>query len=305
MGIGQAHGKVILLGEHTVVHGTPAIALPIAELTVTALARHRGRPAPPRDGMAALAATVDAVVGAALRGCGQAGGIARDDVPTVELGRTVPAGRGLGSSAACATAAVRAVADLYGTPLDRDEVYDLVQRSEHRMHGRASGVDARAVAMDGPIWFAGGAARPLTFAGEATFVVADTGVPSRTREAVARVRAMLDADPRRARRLLSRARTLVTAAADELVSGQLNVLGQHMLDFHDLLCQVGVTTPAVDRLVAAALESGAHGAKLTGGGLGGCVLALAGSPGDAGRLRAALRHAGAGATWTVSCGRAS
>ncbi|SEG99755.1 mevalonate kinase [Nonomuraea solani] len=297
VGVGLAHGKAILLGEHTVVYGTPAIALPMAGLTVSAAARHGTRTAPRDDH---IDATIEAAADAALRRRRAPAGI-----PHVEITCGIPLGRGLGSSAACATAAVRAVADLYDAYRESDALYDLVQHSERQVHGSASGVDARAVAADTPIWFEHGTARPLTFGRPAVFVVADTGVSGATGKAVACVREVLGADPARAERFLARARMLVCAAADAVVSGRLDVLGQRMLIFQDLLGELGVSTPAIDRLVAAALEAGAHGAKLTGGGLGGCVVALTGSADGVERLRAALREAGAVSTWTIAFGAGS
>ncbi|POM23585.1 mevalonate kinase [Actinomadura rubteroloni] len=295
LGIGSAHGKVILVGEHTVVHGTPAIAFPVPGLRVSASVRRHvtgQKGVQPRG--------VETAVAGALRRWNR-------DIEGVDVALHcgVPPGRGLGASAACATAAVRAAADLHRVPLDARTLHELVQEGEHVAHGRASGVDARAVAADTPIWFAGGTARPLAVEMDASLVIADTGVTASTCDAVRRVRTHLAASPADRERTLGRAAVLVEAAADDLAAGDATGLGLRMRDFHELLAALGVSAPAVDRLVAAALAAGAAGAKLTGGGLGGCVLALAAPARDAAGLRAALERAGAVRTWSVPLGAAS
>ncbi|MFG2004906.1 mevalonate kinase [Spirillospora sp. NPDC048911] len=285
VGVGVAHGKAVLLGEHTVVYGTPAIAVPIPALAVSASARVR------RDG-ARTQGKPDLEV-------------AVDDGLEFTLDSAIPSGRGLGSSAACAAAAVRAAADLHGETVDAETLHELVQKSERVAHGRASGVDARAVVARGPIWFEDGDARPLAVGVDAVVVVADTGVPGGTRKAVDRVRARLAADPRSAEETLARAAWLVRGAVDDLAAGRVAALGQRMLDFHDVLAWLGVNTPEIDRLVAAAIEAGALGAKVTGGGLGGCVIALADPRDDAAHLCEAMEQAGAARTWPVELGGAS
>src|SRR5699024_8347300 len=82
-------------------------------------------------------------------------------------------------------------------------------------------------------------------------------------------------------------------------SGDRDTIGARMLEAHDLLGGLGVSSPTLDSLVAAATAAGARGAKLTGGGLGGCVLALADDDESADELADALRAAGAPRTWTT------
>ncbi|WP_245655201.1 mevalonate kinase [Nocardia coubleae] len=304
VGIGRAHAKAILLGEHTVVHGTPAIAFPLPALPVRALAR----PAEPGTGSQVPAdghfrftvgGTDTALSGprVAAEEALRRWGITDTTVEVVvECG--IPLARGLGSSAACAGAAVRAVADLHGLVVESGELYDLVQCGEQVAHGRASGIDASAVLANGPIRFHQGRAEPMPIGLDAALVIADTGVPGSTQHAVAGVRRRLDEDPVRAGSLLERASGLIEAAGDELSAGAAESLGKTMLDFQELLAELGVSTPHIDALVTAALGAGAHGAKLTGAGLGGCVLALT-EPASAPGVSAALRRAGAVRTWTV------
>lgn len=306
-GAGRAHGKAILLGEHTVVHGTPALAFPLPTLEARAVAR-RGGPEVPSgidsragqqfrftagDGSAGSSGAHVAVE-EALRRWGSAG-----EVVEVVLDCEIPPARGLGSSAACAAAAVRAVADLYGRTVGSETLYELVQCGEQFAHGRASGVDASAAVAAGPIRFQAGTARELAVGLDAALVIADTGTAGATQHAVAAVRRKLDADRRAADRLLERAANLIESAAADLAAGHAEPLGKTLLEFQGLLTELGVSTPEIDTLVTAASDAGAYGAKLTGGGFGGCVLALTETGDGAANVRAALRRAGAVRTWIV------
>ncbi|MFC4376061.1 mevalonate kinase [Nocardia halotolerans] len=303
-GFGHAHAKVILMGEHTVVHGAPAIAIPLPTLLARAFARPYRSDIDSRslsDGhFRFVAGSADhqgsgpqIAVEAAMRQWG-----ITESAVEVIVECDIPVARGLGSSAACAGAAVRAVADFYGKVLDPGKLYDFVQCGEQVSHGRASGIDASAVLASAPIWFHQGVARPVYFGVDAALVIADTGVPGRTDHAVAGVRRALDRDPVLAERLIGRASGLVHAAAIDLAAGRAEPLGLAMLDFQELLFELGVSSPEIENLVVAALCAGADGAKLTGAGMGGCVLALA-SIDSAPAVSAALRCAGAVQTWTV------
>ncbi|TQM32892.1 mevalonate kinase [Nocardia bhagyanarayanae] len=306
-GAGRAHGKAILLGEHTVVHGTPALAFPLPTLSVRAVARQaRSQYAHEGDflagqqfrfvaGNGATASSgAHVAVEEALRRWGSVG-----EAVEVVLDCEIPPARGLGSSAACAAAAVRAVADLYGRIVGSDALYELVQCGEQFAHGRASGVDASAAVATGPIRFQAGAARELTVGVDAALVIADTGTAGATQHAVAAVRRKLDADRPAADRLLERAANLIESAAADLSAGHAESLGKTLLEFQSLLAELGVSTPEIDTLVTAASDAGAYGAKLTGGGLGGCVLALTETGDGAASVRAALHRAGAVRTWIV------
>nr|WP_280344792.1 mevalonate kinase [Nocardia abscessus] len=318
VGAGRAHGKAILLGEHTVVHGTPAIAFPLPTLQVHAVAY----PGEAGDSSAARRSAVTdrktlrnnsyqfitgeglpaanpvsgprVAVEEALRRWGLSG-----EIVEVAVDSEIPQARGLGSSAADAAAAVRAVADLYGRTVDPDSLYEFVQCGEQFAHGRASGVDARAALADGPIRFHAGTARPLDVGLDAALVIADTGMPSGTQRAVAEVRGRLERDHESIGQLLERATELVESAHADLAAGRAEPLGRTLLYFQDLLDELGVGDPRIDTLVTAALDAGAFGAKLTGAGLGGCVLALTEPGRGASTVSAALRRAGAVQTWTV------
>ncbi|ROS75760.1 mevalonate kinase [Curtobacterium sp. PhB130] len=308
VGTSSSHGKTILIGEHAVVYGAPALVLPVNDVRVTATVTpisasghghrlestvHTG----PLDlAPAAVMPTVTAVT-ATLRHLGST-----DQHFHVRVDSDVPTARGMGSSAAVAAAVTAAVADALGVTLDVETHHELIQECERVAHGRPSGLDARGVVADVPVWFEGGRIEPVELTGEFVFVVADTGVPGHTREAVAAVREHHDRDPENVDAVVAQIGALARRARGTLVDGDAQALGATMDAAHELLISLDVSSDDLDRLVGAARSADALGAKLTGGGRGGCVLALAADGEHAERIAVALRDAGATATWTTRIG---
>jgi mevalonate kinase len=315
IGFGRAHAKIILIGEHTVLYGLPAIAIPMPSLTIYAVARHTAGskidgslPKQPIDltedfkyrftcSADIPEQSCDSGPATAVRAAMRRWNVGHATVE-VTIRSSIPPARGLGSSAGFAAAAVRAVAHLCGKSLNDRALYDFVQIGERVAHGRASGVDAAGTIALGPIMFENSVIRPITSRLEAALVVADTGIAGDTRYAVSLVRATLKRSRLDAQRLLTTAAAVTESALSALVAGHPASLGRWMTEFHSLLCELGVSTAEIDRLIAVALESGAHGAKLSGSGLGGCVLALT-DPNNAIPMSAALTAAGAVRTWIV------
>lgn len=301
-GVGRAHAKAILLGEHAVVYGAPAIALPVRELVAEAHVTAT-------DGAIQISSelhTGEAVtapvhlrplltaVGASLeRLCPPGVGV------SLRLTSDIPHGRGLGSSAAVAAAVARAIADLSGRQLAPEMLHEIVQEAERVAHGNPSGLDARTVVAPSAIRFKAGVVSQLEIGRALTFVLADSGVPGSTVEAVGGVRTRRLANPLGTDALIEGLAELTEAAKEDLAAGDMSALGARMDRAHSLLGLLGVSTPVLDALVATARRTGALGAKLTGGGLGGCILALAASPAAASELAGRLRTAGAVNTWTT------
>lgn len=302
IGYGTAHAKVILFGEHSVVYGNSAVAVPMFNLQMQARAWRID--APPRfesayysgelrhapDFMAAPRAAIEAVVE-------QVGGSL--DGLAVSLHGSIPIGRGLGSSAAAAGAIVDAVARLHGTELAENDRFALVQVAERVAHGKASGLDAYATTTPHPIRFREGLATVLTNCLNATLIVADTGVYGSTRQAVELVRTLRGRFRRRIDRVIEELGALAELAVSDLAGDRVQELGARMNRAQELLAQLKVSHPAIDRLVGAALKAGAFGAKLTGAGLGGCIVALAHAD-SVDAVTQALREAGAAQIWTLS-----
>lgn len=211
---------------------------------------------------------------------------------------SIPLGRGLGSSAACARAVVLALADLVGRQVSQRTVFDLVQTAENVVHGRASGVDAMTVGASAPLLFQAGAAQELKVGCDGLFVIADSGDVGSTKEAVALLRKGFEQHAGAQERFLRLATELTDEAVRALADGKPEELGSRLTEYHGLLRAAGLSTDRIEAMVGAALSAGSLGAKITGGGLGGCVIALT-QPEQAREVTRQLHEAGAVQTWVV------
>lgn len=301
-GLGAAHGKTILLGEHSVVYGTPAVVLPLLDLQAAASVREASRGLIDSDlytGPISAAPKEMAPVVTAIQDAAERVDVRADRIE-VTLRSTIPFERGLGSSAAVAAAIVRAVANAAGRRLSPAENHELVQRAETVAHGTSSGMDGHAVQSLVPLRFQAGKPTQVKVAGQMTFVIADTGTVGSTAAAVNGVRMLREVHPRRVDRLLDSLGALSDDGVTALATGDGPALGRTMTSAHEHLATLGVSAPALDALVGAAEDAGALGAKLTGSGLGGCALALAPDQESAGNLAAAMTAVGATRVWTTS-----
>lgn len=303
-GIGTAHAKTILIGEHAVVYGAPAIALPVHGLTTRA-ELHPGTAWSLdcdlyRGSVDEASPAVAPVITAWQQAVRRVDGAGRPELTgLLRVSSEIPMQRGLGSSAAVAAAVVDAVAAASGVPLGLPERTELVQQAEMIAHGRASGIDTAAVLSGVPILFEQGAIAPVALGARFDFVVADTGVTGSTATAVAGVRSLREAHPAVVNRLVGRLSELAEGILSCLRQGDVSTLGTAMDEAHRALNDLGVGSDELNRLVDTARRAGALGAKLTGGGLGGCIVALARAE-DVDRLRYELQRAGSHGTWTTT-----
>lgn len=293
---GTAHAKAILVGEHSVVYGRPAVALPLGQLTVTARIRRVDGPASLRNDGASL--PIDrlperfASIGVAARAALDFFGLPGEGVE-IDVANEIPAGAGLGASAAVAHAVVEALRAHADAELSDTERFELVQTAERTAHGNPSGLDALATRTELPLLFQARRTTPLPPSAPLWFTIADTGVRSSTKQAVAHIAQFVEGRPLRAQTVLDRLGELALRAAGDLRAARTAELGARMDEAQTALDELGAGHPMIDRLTAAARAAGAHGAKLTGAGRGGCVIALAGDAAHARELLAAMRAAGA------------
>ncbi len=311
IGTGQAHAKVILLGEHAVVYGAPALAIPLPQLTVTvnaALLPHRTDGPPeisftPAEAAPPMAEEAVGGLRDLIAGFNTIAGIGDRAPVRLLVDCMIPPGRGLGASAASARAVALALAHLFDRQLSAKTVFDLVQMAETAAHGKSSGIDALATGSAHLICYSAGCAEELVCGFDGVFVVGDSGVSGRTKDAIQHVRRVFDNAPRTESEFMRRVRSLTDAGLRGLTGGQLGVFGAKLTENHRVLREIGLSTDHIDALVDTALQAGGRGAKISGGGLGGCMVALTGDPDEAQAVAAALRTAGAVATWFVPVGR--
>jgi len=278
----SAPGKLILFGEHAVVHGQPALASAVGMRTTVSLW--------PCQGPTRLqgAAGADERLRRALELALPARGL------VVELRSELPLGLGMGSSASLSVALVRAAAALRGQVLDHQELFQRSLELERVFHGQPSGVDNAVVIRGGLLRFQRGPPLrldPVPLHDRLPVVILDSGSPGDTAAMVARVRARRPGNDS----VIQRIGELTEQAIASL--DRAPALGALMDENHALLRRLGVSTPTLDGLCHLARGSGALGAKLSGGGGGGVVLALV--PVDVQpRLLQAAREAGVRA-WPI------
>jgi mevalonate kinase len=272
-GSGHGHGKVILLGEHAVVYGQPALAGAIdlgVRATATACNGDPPRVLIPAWGIDVPADDVHPAARAAWR---ISAALACDQQPmTLTAHASVPPQAGLGSSAAMAVAVARAIAGAHGLATTDAAIAAAANAAETEFHHRPSGVDV-ALAMRGGI---GVFRRDVGFvpiaAPSITLAVGLSGDGRSTSAMVDRVAAAIRGtdDPR-----ITALGEHAAAGAADLARGDLVDLGARMSAAHVVLADLGVSSAKLDELVAVARDAGALGAKLTGAGGGGAVIALA------------------------------
>lgn len=279
----SAPGKAILVGEHAVVYGKPAIALPLSgirakaafrrtESPLTLIAEDLARPPLIVDSDAVASGDPLAIMaGLTMQYCG-VGSLHGE----VRIQSDIPIASGLGSGAAVSAALGRAIARLYGANLPDEALNRLVFEVERQHHGTPSGIDNTVVVYELPVYFVkGGTIDFLEIADPLWFVAANSGIVSLTRDAVADVRRQLRLARAQTASLFDDIGAIVVEARRCLEQGNTALLGELMTANHRLLRTLNVSCPELDHLVDAALNAGALGAKLSGGGRGGCIIALA------------------------------
>jgi mevalonate kinase len=297
-----APAKIILLGEHAVVYGRPAIAVPVLEVKARAVVKAEPRAAsgsiqiqsPALDLRAFLQELpADHPLGIAVQLVLERLGIPRPPALTLRVTSTIPMAAGMGSGAAVSVAVVRALSAFLGKPLPDEQVCEMAYQVEIVHHGTPSGIDNTTITYALPVYFIKGQPiQTLRVVRPFTLVIGDTGVPSPTGASVGDVRKAWEAEPGRYEAIFDAIGSLVGEARQAIESGNPAALGSLMDENQQLLEEIEVSSPELERLVGAARSAGALGAKLSGGGRGGNMIALADSA-SATAIQDALEEAGA------------
>ncbi|HET9910144.1 MAG TPA: mevalonate kinase [Anaerolineales bacterium] len=289
MATASAPGKIILFGEHAVVYGRPALAIPVtqvhAEVEVLAsdqagiwinapdIDLHAELNTVPSDHPIAsvihnflfLSRTSPALVGS--------GG--KFPNLKINISSTIPVASGLGSGAAVTVALVRALAAHLNHPMADEKINGFAYEIEKIYHGTPSGIDNTVVTYAQPVYFTKGKPIEIFKVGKPfTIVIGDTGISAPTKESVADVRKLWTENPKRFEVIFDKVADISFAARRVIEEGWVDMLGTLMNENHAYLQEMTVSSPELDRLVSAARTAGASGAKLSGGGRGGNMIAL-------------------------------
>ncbi|MCM3400002.1 mevalonate kinase [Oceanobacillus profundus] len=299
--IGIAHSKLILIGEHAVVHGQPAIAIPFPLIGVeTVIERVPGSVkmdssfyhgplhlAP--ESLQGIVQCVEASLEYLQIPC-------KDLL--IRINSSIPPGKGLGSSASVAISVIRSLFDFADRECTDDELLELANVAETYAHGAPSGLDTLTITSRSPVWYK--KENPIDYIDlgeDFHFIVADSGRVGDTRTSVESVARLLKSAPKRIQRKMDRIGELTHQAKHALERAGKHFLGHLLNEAQKELEALGVSDAGLNKLIYFARKEGALGAKLTGGGNGGCIIALAQNEVHSKLLAEKLRKYGATAVW--------
>ncbi|WP_225420949.1 mevalonate kinase [Companilactobacillus keshanensis] len=298
-GIGKSHGKTIIMGEHAVVYGYPAIAVPLVSIPVIVKIKQNpenilsskyyvGKISQIPDTLSGVKYLIE-LLDEHLN---------KDKINyAISIDSNLPIERGLGSSAAIAAALTRAFFDLFDQSLETETLLEYVNKSETVTHGKASGLDALTVISNEPVLYSKDTIEHFNFSSDGFIVIGDSGVKGKTKETVADVHKMYQTDKATIGAYLEQLGTCTSTTKKSLINNKLRLLGQTFDQANATLTKLNLAIPKTDQLIAAAKNAGSLGGKITGGGRGGCIIALAKSLNNATMVQKALIKNGAEQTW--------
>jgi len=283
MGRGSGFGKAILFGEHFVVHGVPGIVSAI-DSTADAEVKKIGEGITLKDerkGATGYSKKKRTQQKESIERMLKTIGINPEKASLeIWLGGNLPGFSGIGASAASSVAIARAIAEEFEMGLSDEKINEIAYEAEKAYAGTPSGIDNTAATYGGLIWFkrnlSGGAntIEKLSIREPVEIIIGNTGIVADTKEMVAGVAERKKRNPEKYNSLFKQAEDLAFTARKALEEFDLRRVGELMNENHRLLQEIEVSCKELDYLVNLAREQGAFGAKLTGGGGGGCMVAL-------------------------------
>ena len=314
----SAPGKIILFGEHAVVYGRPALAVPVTQVHADVEVLDSSRAgiwidAPDINVHAELNTLpsdhpIASVIHNFLflfphpnpspceappKGAGR--GARSGGFPNLEIkiASTIPVASGLGSGAAVTVALLRALSLYLNYSMTDEEVNAFAYEIEKLHHGTPSGIDNTVVTYAKPVYFIKGQPIETFKVGHPfTIVIGDTEISAPTKESVADVRSLWMNDKSRWETVFNKVGEISFIARRAIEAGKSEMLGELMNENHALLQKMTVSSLELDQLVEAARSAGALGAKMSGGGRGGNMIALVG-PEMAESVSISLKEVGA------------
>ena len=305
----SASAKIILFGEHAVVYGQPAVAIPIQDVRTSAAVSIDAAVADPV--IEAKDLKIETTIGAAAHPESISHiikTIELIDAKIVKLPKSgwrltiwskIPIGRGLGSSAATSISIIRALTKAMMKVIAPRDLIKYSFELEKIHHGTPSGIDNTVISLEKPILFRKDREPAPINPGSMFFIVGDTGVSKKTSDVVAQVAEARTKNPEQFDRIFSQIGQIARDGALALKDGDAKKLGKLMDENQNLLQRIGVSSPELESLVDAAKMRGALGAKLCGAGKGGCMVAVAKDGLTAENIAADLLKAGAVRSFTT------
>jgi mevalonate kinase len=282
MGKGSGYGKVILFGEHFVVHGVPGIVSAI-DSTTDAAVKKTGTGIQVKDERKTAKGYSEEKRLQQLESIDRMLKAMNIDPKTpleIWIGGTLPGFSGLGASAASSVAIARAIAEELSMTIPDEKINQIAYEGEKAYAGNPSGIDNTAATFGGLMWFSkniqGGPdnIKKLALKKPVEIVIGSTGKVANTKAMVEGVAERKKQNPTKYNPLFKRAEEIAVEGRKALEAHDLKKLGELMNENHTLLQGIEVSSKELDFLVNIAREQGAYGAKLTGGGGGGCMVAL-------------------------------
>ncbi|MBS6019679.1 MAG: mevalonate kinase [Leptotrichia wadei] len=270
-GIGKSHSKIILIGEHSVVYGYPAIAIPLKKIEIECAIEEAKS-----NFFYDETDTLSVAIFTALKY------LKKENVKIkYKITSQIPQKRGMGSSAAVSIAAIRAIFNYFGENLKDELLEKLVNTAEIVAHKTPSGLDAKTCLSDKAIRFVknkGFSYIDLNL--DVYLVIADTGIYGNTGEAIQNVKNLgskAELSLKKLGRLTDEMTRILTGNIEnkEEKIKKISKIGEIMTAANTELGKLNITIEKTELFVKTAIENGAAGAKISGGGLGGCVIALA------------------------------
>jgi mevalonate kinase len=298
----SAPAKIILFGEHAVVYGRPALAVPVTQVHADVEVAESSRrgiwiDAPKVDLHAELnTLPSDHPIASVIHNFFFLWRVSPFPNLEVRISSTIPVASGLGSGAAVTVALTRALASHFHHPMTDEEINAFAYEIEKLHHGTPSGIDNTVVTYARPVYFVKGKTiETLRLGKPFTIVIGDTGLRAPTKESVGDVRKLWEADNPKWESLFDQVAEVARTARELIETGNTDQLGKIMDQNHALLQEMTVSSPELDILVTAARQAGALGAKMSGGGRGGNMIALV-YPALADEVSRSLQEAGARST---------
>ncbi|WP_181190299.1 mevalonate kinase [Bombilactobacillus bombi] len=279
MGIGKTHGKVFLVGEHAVVYGQPAITIPLLDITTVAQVASQATNTITLDSNYYQGPLNNCP--ADLKGIAALIELLSKDLPIapafkVKITSDLPIERGMGSSAATGAAITKALFNYAQIQLPYADLIHYTNFSEKIIHGTPSGVDAITVNSEQPIYFIKNQlTQPFSVNLPAYLVIIDSGIKGNTGAAVHDLRVLKQQYPQKVNPQLEKLGLLTQQTRQALTNQDLQQLGQIFRQAQTILQELKISNQQLDDLVSLANQAGSLGTKITGGGRGGCLIALA------------------------------